>query len=100
MDQRVRFRTSDRRAARPPDTPRPYPGDERRELPARPLQASGAALQVRYPARRRGIMMECDLIVAEAGTKLQVTETSRGLGGARYWGLMKFRGGAAFGTGM
>jgi DNA replication protein DnaC len=39
--------------ARPPDTPRPYPGDERRELPPRPLQASGAALQVRYPARRR-----------------------------------------------
>ena len=53
MDQRVRFRTSDRRAARPPDAPRPYPGDERRELPARPLQASGAAVQARYPARRR-----------------------------------------------
>ena len=31
-----------------------------------------------------GIMIECDLIVAETGTKLQVTETSRGLGGARY----------------
>jgi enoyl-CoA hydratase/carnithine racemase len=47
-----------------------------------------------------GIMMECDLIVAEAGTKLQVTETSRGLGGSRYWGLMQFRGGSAFGTEM
>ena len=53
MDQRVRFRASDRRAARPADPPRPHPGDERRQLPARPLQASGAALQVRYPARRR-----------------------------------------------
>ena len=47
-----------------------------------------------------GIMIECDLIVAEAGTKLQVTETSRGLGASRYWGLMQFRGGAAFGTEM
>ena len=28
-----------------------------------------------------GIVLECDLIVA-AGTKFQVTETSRGLGGA------------------
>ena len=27
----------------------------------------------------------CDLIVAETGTKFQVTETPRGLGGARYW---------------
>ena len=47
-----------------------------------------------------GIMLECDLIVAEAGTKFQVTETSRGLGGARYWGLMQYRGGGAFGTEM
>jgi enoyl-CoA hydratase/carnithine racemase len=47
-----------------------------------------------------GILLECDLIVAEAGTKFQVTETSRGLGGARYWGLMQYRGGAAFGTEM
>jgi enoyl-CoA hydratase/carnithine racemase len=47
-----------------------------------------------------GIMIECDLIVAEAGTKLQVTETSRGLGASRYWGLMQFRGTAAFGTEM
>jgi enoyl-CoA hydratase/carnithine racemase len=47
-----------------------------------------------------GIVLECDLIVAEAGTKFQVTETSRGLGGARYWGLMQYRGGAAFGTEM
>jgi enoyl-CoA hydratase/carnithine racemase len=26
-----------------------------------------------------GIVLECDLIVAAAGTKFQVTETSRGL---------------------
>src|SRR5271166_6955890 len=35
-----------------------------------------------------GIVLECDLIVAEAGTKFQVTETSRGLGGAKYWALL------------
>ena len=43
-----------------------------------------------------GIVLESDLIVAEAGTKFQVTETSRGLGGAKYWALLNFRGGAAF----
>src|ERR1700687_1080209 len=43
-----------------------------------------------------GIVLECDLIVAEAGTKFQVTETSRGLGGAKYWALLNFRGSAAF----
>ncbi len=42
-----------------------------------------------------GIVLECDLIVAAAGTKFQITETSRGLGGARYWALLHFRGGAA-----
>ncbi len=45
-----------------------------------------------------GIVLECDLIVAEAGTKFQVTETSRGLGGSKYWALLNFRGGAAFAT--
>ncbi|MBT6275150.1 MAG: enoyl-CoA hydratase/isomerase family protein [Chromatiales bacterium] len=45
-----------------------------------------------------GIMFESDLIVAEAGTQIQITETSRGLGGAKYWGLTQFRGGGAFGT--
>jgi enoyl-CoA hydratase/carnithine racemase len=44
-----------------------------------------------------GIALECDLVVAEAGTKFQITETSRGLGAARYWGLLQFRGAAAFG---
>lgn len=45
-----------------------------------------------------GLLLECDLVVAEEGTRLQVTELSRGLGGARHWGLLQFRGGAAFGT--
>src|SRR5271169_5069414 len=45
-----------------------------------------------------GIVLECDLIVAEAGTKFQVTETSRGLGGSKYWALLNFRGAAAFAT--
>jgi enoyl-CoA hydratase/carnithine racemase len=45
-----------------------------------------------------GIVLESDLIVAEAGTKFQVTETSRGLGGAKYWALLHFRGAAAFAT--
>ncbi|MPY93603.1 MAG: hypothetical protein GEV08_11235 [Acidimicrobiia bacterium] len=45
-----------------------------------------------------GIVLESDLIVAEEGTQFQVTETSRGLGGAKYWALLHFRGAAAFGT--
>jgi enoyl-CoA hydratase/carnithine racemase len=47
-----------------------------------------------------GIVLECDLIVAAAGTQFQVTETPRGLGGAKYWALLNFRGAAAFGTEM
>lgn len=43
-------------------------------------------------------MLESDLIVAAEGTKLQVTETSRGLGASRYWGLLNQRGAAAFGN--
>ena len=43
-----------------------------------------------------GIVLESDLIVAAAGTKFQITETPRGLGGAKYWGLMHFRGAATF----
>ena len=45
-----------------------------------------------------GIVLESDLIVAEAGTKFQITETPRGLGGAKYWGMMHFRGAGAFAT--
>ena len=43
-----------------------------------------------------GIVLECDLVVAEEGTQFQVTETGRGLGASKYWGLMHFRGGGAF----
>jgi enoyl-CoA hydratase/carnithine racemase len=43
-----------------------------------------------------GLMLECDLIVAEEGTRLQVTETPRGLSGAKYWALLNFRGAGAF----
>jgi enoyl-CoA hydratase/carnithine racemase len=42
-----------------------------------------------------GLTLECDLIVAEAGTRFQVTETPRGLSGAKYWALLNFRGGGA-----
>ena len=38
-----------------------------------------------------------DLIVAEAGTRFQVTEASRGLGGYRHWALLSYRGAGAFG---
>ena len=47
-----------------------------------------------------GIALECDLVAAAAGTQFQITEVSRGLGGAQYWGLLNFRGGAAFATEM
>ena len=43
-----------------------------------------------------GIVLECDLVVAEEGTRFQVTETSRGLGAGKYWALMHYRGGGAF----
>jgi enoyl-CoA hydratase/carnithine racemase len=43
-----------------------------------------------------GIVLECDLIVAEAGTRFQITETPRGLGGAKYWALLDGRGAGAF----
>jgi enoyl-CoA hydratase/carnithine racemase len=43
-----------------------------------------------------GIVFESDLVVAAAGTRFQITETSRGLGGARYWALLNARGGGAF----
>ena len=45
-----------------------------------------------------GLVLDCDLIVAEAGTKFQVTETPRGLSGAKYWAMLNFRGGGAFAT--
>src|SRR4029077_8080686 len=45
-----------------------------------------------------GLVLECDLVVAEEGTKFQVTETPRGLSGAKYWALLNFRGAGAFAT--
>ncbi len=44
-----------------------------------------------------GLTLESDLIVAEEGTRFQLTETSRGLGASRYWALFHFRGAGAFG---
>jgi enoyl-CoA hydratase/carnithine racemase len=44
-----------------------------------------------------GVTLECDLIVAEAGTRFQLTETSRGLGASRYWALFHYRHAGAFG---
>lgn len=43
-----------------------------------------------------GLVLQCDLIVAEEGTRFQVTETKRGLPGSRYWALMDFRASNAF----
>jgi enoyl-CoA hydratase/carnithine racemase len=45
-----------------------------------------------------GIVFESDLVVAAAGTRFQITETPRGLGGARYWALLNFRGAGTFAT--
>ena len=45
-----------------------------------------------------GIALECELVVAAAGTRFQITETPRGLGGARYWALVHFAGCSTFGT--
>ncbi len=44
-----------------------------------------------------GLVLDCDLIVAEAGTQFQLTETSRGLGAAKHWAQFHFRGAGAFG---
>src|SRR3954454_16415703 len=48
MDERIRVRTSDRRAARSADPPRSYPRDERRVLSPEALQGPTTA-----PARSR-----------------------------------------------
>jgi len=44
------------------------------------------------------VVFECDLVVAEEGTRFQITETPRGLGASKYWGLLNYRSGGAFGT--
>ena len=45
-----------------------------------------------------GMVLESELVVAEAGTHFQVTETSRGLAASRYWALLNFRGAGNFAT--
>jgi enoyl-CoA hydratase/carnithine racemase len=45
-----------------------------------------------------GVAFESDLVVADADTRFQITETPRGLGGARFWSLLHTCGGAAFAT--
>lgn len=44
------------------------------------------------------MVLESDMIVAEAGTKFQVTETSRGLAASRHWALLAYRGHRSFAT--
>ena len=44
-----------------------------------------------------GLVLDCDLIVAETGTRFQLTEMSRGLGAAKHWAQFHFRGAGAFG---
>lgn len=44
-----------------------------------------------------GLVLKCDLIVAEEGTRFQVTETARGLGGFRHWALLSHLGAGALG---
>jgi enoyl-CoA hydratase/carnithine racemase len=44
-----------------------------------------------------GMVLDCDLIVAEAATQFQLTELSRGLGAAKHWAQFHFRGAGAFG---
>jgi enoyl-CoA hydratase/carnithine racemase len=45
-----------------------------------------------------GVAFECDLVVADANTRFQITETPRGVGGARFWSLLHYCGAAAFAT--
>ena len=45
-----------------------------------------------------GVAFECDLVVADADTRFQITETPRGLGGARFWSLLHFCGAGSFAT--
>ena len=45
-----------------------------------------------------GMVLESELVVAEEGTRFQVTETSRGLAASRYWALLNYRGARSFAT--
>ncbi len=44
------------------------------------------------------MVLESDIIVAEAGTQFQVAETPRGLAGSRHWALLGYRGLRSFAT--
>ena len=43
-----------------------------------------------------GIVLSAELVVVEAGTQFQITETPRGLSGVRYASLMQLRGNGSF----
>jgi len=43
------------------------------------------------------LSLSCDIVVAAASTKFQITEVRRGLHSATLWSLMRFRGAGAFG---
>ena len=43
-----------------------------------------------------GLALQCDLVVAAADTKFQITEVPRGLHGSRYWALLRYRGAGSF----
>jgi enoyl-CoA hydratase/carnithine racemase len=45
-----------------------------------------------------GVAFECDLVVADLNTRFRITETPRGLGGARFWSLLHTCGAGAFAT--
>lgn len=47
-----------------------------------------------------GLAMDCDLIIAAEGTKFQIREVQRGLGGAQHWVSGYFWGGARLATEM
>ena len=44
------------------------------------------------------MVLESELIVAEEGTRFQVTETSRGLASSRHWALLSYRANRSFAT--
>jgi enoyl-CoA hydratase/carnithine racemase len=44
------------------------------------------------------LVLESDMVVAEEGTRFQVTETRRGLAGSRLWALLNLRAGSTFAT--
>lgn len=43
-----------------------------------------------------GVVFSAEIVIAEAGTQFQVTETPRGLSGVRYASLMRLRGNGSF----